>query len=326
MKRREFITLLGSAAAWPLVARAQQPAMPVIGFLSGRSSGESTSAVAAFRKGLGDTGYTQGQNLTIEFRWAEGQYERLPALAADLVRRQVSVIAATGGPASGQAAKAATATIPIVFISGTDPVQEGLVASLNRPGGNATGVNPLLPAMEAKRLGLLREIVPNAGLIGVLLNPTLPNFNGQMNDVQEAARRVGQQVHVLRASSDEDIEATFATMAQLRAGALLVGADPFMLSRRERLVALAARYAIPAIYEVREYAIAGGLMSYGISLSDVYRMAGLYTGRILKGERPAELPVLQPTKFELVINIKTAKALGVKISDDLLSLADEVIE
>jgi ABC-type uncharacterized transport system substrate-binding protein len=242
------------------------------------------------------------------------------------VRRQVVVIAATGGPASGQAAKAATATIPIVFLSGADPVQEGLVASLNRPGGNATGVNLLLPAMEGKRLGLLREVVPNAALIGVLANPATPFFDRQVNDVQETARRVGQQIHILRASSDENIEAAFATMAELRAGALLVCADPFMLSRRERLVALAARYTIPAIYEVREYAIAGGLMSYGVSLADAYRMSGLYTGRILNGERPAELPVLQPTKFELLINVKTAKALGVKISDDLLSLADEVIE
>jgi len=325
--RREFITLLGGAAAmWPLVARAQQQVMPVIGFLSGRSPGESASAVAAFRKGLGETGYTEGKNVAIEFRWAEGQYERLQALTADLVLRQVAVIAATGGPASGQAAKAATATIPIVFLSGADPVQEGLVASLNRPGGNATGVNPLLPAMEGKRLGFLREVVPNAALIGVLANPATPFFDLQVNDVQETARRVGQQVHILRASSDENIEAAFTTMAELRAGALLVCADPFMLSRRERLVALAARHTIPAIYEVREYAIAGGLMSYGVSLADAYRMAGVYTGRILNGERPAELPVLQPTKFELVINVKTAKAIGVKISDDLLSLSDEVIE
>ena len=328
MRRRQFITLLGGAAAtWPLAARAQQAGKIYrIGFLSGRSPGESASAVVAFRKGLGETGYTEGKNLGIEFRWAEGQYERLPALAADLVRRQVAVIAATGGPASGQAAKAATATIPIVFLSGADPVHEGLVASLNRPGGNATGVNPLLPAMEGKRLGFLREVVPNAALIGVLANPATPFFDLQVNDVQETTRRVGQQVHILRASSDENIEAAFTTMAELRAGALLVCADPFMLSRRERLVALAARHTIPAIYEVREYAIAGGLMSYGVSLADAYRMAGVYTGRILNGERPAELPVLQPTKFELVINVKTAKAIGVKISDDLLSLSDEVIE
>jgi putative ABC transport system substrate-binding protein len=327
MKRRAFITLLGgAAAAWPLAARAQEAAMPVIGFLSGRSAGESASAVAAFRKGLSEAGYTEGQNLAIEFRWAEGQYERLQTLAADLVRRQVAVIAATGGPASGQAAKAATAAIPIVFLSGADPVQEGLVASLNRPGGNATGVNLLLPAMEGKRLGLLREVAPNVALIGVLANPATPFFDRQVNDVQDTARRVGQQVHILRASSDENIEAAFATMTELKVGALQVCADPFKLSRRERLVALAARYAIPAIYEVREYATAGGLMSYGVSLADAYRMAGLYTGRILNGERPAELPVVQPTKFELVINVKTAKALGVKISDDLLSLADEVIE
>jgi putative ABC transport system substrate-binding protein len=228
---------------------------------------------------------------------------------------------------SGKAAKAATATIPIVFISGADPVQEGLVASLNKPGGNATGVSPLLPAMEGKRFGLLRDIIPNAALIGVLLNPASPdNFSRQMNDVQDAARAVGQQLLLLRASTEEEIEAAFATAAERRANGLLVAADPFMLSRRERLVALAARYAIPAIYEGREYATAGGLMSYGISLADIYRQAGAYVGRILKGENPGDLPVLQPTKFDLVINLNTARALGLNISDNLLTLADKVIE
>jgi putative tryptophan/tyrosine transport system substrate-binding protein len=327
MRRREFITLLSSAAAaWPLAARAQQPAFPVIGFLSGRSAFESGAVVNAFRQGLSETGYSE-RNVIIEYRWAEGRYDRLSALAVELVSRQVAVIAAVGGPISGRAAKSATATIPIVFVSGADPVQEGLVTSLNKPGGNATGVSPLLPAMEGKRLGLLREMIPNAALIAVLLNPTSPdNFNRQMNDIQEAARATGQQLLILRASSEEEIEAAFAAAAERRASGLLVAADPAMLSRRDRLVALAARYAIPAIYEVREYATAGGLMSYGTSLVNAYRQAGGYVGLILKGEKPGDLPVLQPTKFEFVINLKTAKALGVKIPDNMLSLADEVIE
>jgi putative tryptophan/tyrosine transport system substrate-binding protein len=292
MRRREFITLVGGAAVWPLAAHAQQPAMPVIGFLSGRSPYESATVVGAFGQGLGETGYVESKNVIIEYRWAEGRYERLPALAAELVSRQVAVIAAVGGPNSGEAAKAATATIPIVFISGTDPVREGLVASLNKPGGNATGVSPLLPAMEGKRLGFLRELIPSAALIAVLLNPaSQDNFNRQINDVQEAAHAVGQQLLILRASNEEEIEAAFATAAERRAGALLVAADPFMLSRRERIVALAGRYAIPAIYEVREYVTAGGLMSYGISLTSAYRQAGVYVGRIIKGEKPGDLPV-----------------------------------
>jgi putative ABC transport system substrate-binding protein len=326
--RREFIvTVGGTIAAWPLAVRAQQPAMPVVGFLSGRSAYESGTVVGAFGQGLGETGYFESKNVIIEYRWAEGRYDRLPALAVELVSRQVAVIAAVGGPASGRAAKAATATVPIVFISGADPVREGLVASLNKPGGNATGMNPLLPAMEGKRLGLLREMIPNAALIAVLLNPTSPDvFNREMNDVQEAARAVGQQTLVLRASSDEEVEAGFATAANRGASGLLVAADPAMLSRRERLVALAAHYAIPAIYEVREYATAGGLMSYGISLADVYRQTGIYVGRILKGEKPGDLPVLQPTKFDFVINLKTAKALGLTIPPGLLSITDDVIE
>ena len=327
LKRREFITLLGgAAAAWPLVVRAQQAAMPVIGFLSSGSPNAFAHLVAAFRQGLGETGYIEHRNVGIEYRWAEGQFDRLPALAADLVRFQVAVIAATGGPVPGRAAKAATATIPIVFISGTDPVQEGLVASLNRPGGNATGVNVLLTAMEGKRLGLLRELVPNAALIAVLLNPGLPSFDGQLNDVQAAARSVGQRLHIMRAGNDGEIDAAFAMASQVQAGALLVGSDPFMFSRRERIVGLAARHAIPAIYELSEYAAAGGLMSYGISLAAVYRKVGNYTGQILKGAKPADLPVEQPTKFGLVINLQTAKTLGLTVPPQLLASADEVIE
>jgi putative ABC transport system substrate-binding protein len=327
MRRREFLVLLGAAASRPLAARAQQPAMPVIGFLSGRSPYESSGAVAEFRQGLDETGYFESKNVVIEYRWAEGRYDRLPALAAELVSRQVTVIAAVGGPSSGLAAKGATATIPIVFISGADPVQEGLVASLNKPGGNATGVAPLLPAMEGKRFGLLHEVVPNAALIGVLLNPAAASYlDRETSDVQEAARVVGQQLLILRASTEEAIEAAFAIAVEQRAGGLLVAADPFFVSRREQIVALAARYAIPAIYEVREYATAGGLMTYGINIGDAYHQVGSYVGRILKGEKPANLPVLQPTKFEFVINLTTAKALGVAIPPGLLSIADEVIE
>jgi putative tryptophan/tyrosine transport system substrate-binding protein len=327
MKRREFMALVGAGAAWPLAARAQQASMPVIGFLGSVSPGPFTQLVDAFRRGLNETGFIEGQNVVIEYRWAEGEYERLPALAADLVRRQVTVIAATGGTASGLAAKAATSTIPIVFTSSSDPVKEGLAASLNRPGGNATGVVVLLSAMEGKRLGLLRELVPTATLIAVLLNPGTPIFKTQLNDVQDSARAVGQQIHILDATSEREIDAAFAKMVEVRAGALLVAADPFLYSRREHIVALAARHAVPAIYDIRETVLAGGLMSYGLSnLTDIYRLVGNYTGRILKGEKPADLPVQQAYKFEFVINLKTAKALGLEVPPGLSARADEVIE
>jgi putative tryptophan/tyrosine transport system substrate-binding protein len=327
IRRREFITLLGgAAAAWPLAARAQQAAMPVIGYLSGGSPGPFAHFAAAFREGLQEGGYIEGQNVAIEYRWAEGQYDRLPSLAGDLVRRPVAAIAATGGYAAARAAMAATATIPIVFSSGSDPVKMGLVASLSRPGGNATGVHLFIGALDPKKLGLLRELVPQAAMVGALLNPSVEDFQARLAGVQDAGRTVGQQIHIVHASTERELDTAFAELSQLRAGALVVGADPFFNSRRDQIVGLAARYAIPAIYESREYALAGGLMSYGTSLTAGYHQVGVYTARILKGAKPTDLPVLQSTKFQFVINLKTAKALGVKISDNLLSLADEVIE
>ena len=326
MRRREFITLLaGITATWLLAARAQQ-SMPVIGFLSSRSPEDSTHLIPAFAAGLAEGGYAEGQNLVIEFRWARGRYDLLPAMAAELVSRRVAVLTTAGGEPSALAAKRATSTNPIVFGIGGDPVRLGLVESFSRPGGNATGVTLLTNLMEPKRLGLLRELVPGVPLIGVLLNPKFAPASRQLQQVEEAARNLDQRILVANASTDDELETAFAALTSERVGALLVTADPYFDTRREQIVGFAARHRLPAIYQFREYAVAGGLMSYGVSITDAYRQYGVYTARILKGAKPADLPVLQPTKFETVINLKTAKALGVKISDNLLSLADEVIE
>jgi putative ABC transport system substrate-binding protein len=327
MRRRELITLLGgTAVAWPLATRAQQAATPVIGFMSAISPDVSMSLVEAFRRGLKENGFVDGENVTIEFRWANGQYDRLPALAADLVTRQISVLAAVGGDPSPLAAKRATSTIPIVFGMGSDPVAAGLVESFNRPDGNVTGVTLLTNLMEPKRLGLLRELVPGVSLIGVLLNPSFPPAVLQQQQIEEAARAIDQRVLIARASTHDELDAAFAELAKANVGAILIGADPYFNVQRQRIVRLAEQRRLPAIYQFREFALAGDLMSYGIDLPDVHRQLGIYTAKILKGTKPRDLPVLQPTKFELVINVKTAKALGVKISDNLLSLADEVIE
>jgi len=325
IKRREFITLVGGAAAWPLVARAQQPAMPVVGFLNSGTAAAYAPFAAAFRQGLSEAGYVEGRNVAIEYRWAEGHYERLTALADDLIRRQVTVIAATSTPAA-LAAKAATSTIPIVFTAGVDPIAAGLIGSLNRPSGNLTGVNVYLSALWGKRLELLHELVPNAAVIGMLVNPNFPDAESQAKDVKEAARIIGQQVHIVNASSESDIDSAFASLVRLRVDALLVASDAFFLSHRDQIVALAARHALPTIYSVREFVFAGGLMIYAPDLRDGYRQASIYVGRILKGAKPSDLPVVQPTKFDFVINLKTAKALGLEIPPKLLALADEVIE
>jgi len=323
--RRELLAALGGAvAAWPLAARAQQPAMPAVGFLNGGSSWEYAQMADAFRKGLGETGYIEGRNVWIEYRWAEGRYERLPALAADLVRRQVSVIAANT-PAS-PIAKAATTSIPIVFLTSADPVAAGLVASLNRPGGNLTGVAVLNVEVGPKRLELLHEAVPAASVVALLINPINPNSERQSKDMQAAARSLGLQLHALHASTERDFDTAFARLVQLRAGALIIGADAFFINQSEQLAALALRHAVPAIATYREFVAAGGMMSYGGDLADSFRIMGVYSGRILKGEKAADLPVQQETKFALIINLKTAKALGLTVPLPLLGRADEVIE
>jgi len=324
LRRRELITLLGAAAAWPLSARAQQPGKPVIGYLDSASLETRRDLIIAFQRGLKEVGYVDGQNVAIDYRWAEGQYDRLPTLAAELVRRQVAVIFANNDP-STVAVRAATATIPIVFIS-SDPVQLGHVASLNRPGGNITGVSILSARLEAKRLEFLHELSPKGAVIAVLMNPNNPPAEGQLADVQAAASSLGREIQVLRASTERDIEAAFATLVERQSGGLLVGSDPLFNSRYEKIVALAARTAIPAIYAWREFTVADGLMSYGTSRTDAYRQVGIYVGRILKGEKPADLPVQQSVKVELIINAKTAKALGLTFPITLLGRADEVIE
>jgi putative tryptophan/tyrosine transport system substrate-binding protein len=325
MKRRELLLLLGGAMTAARAVRAQQKAMPVIGFLHSASPGPYAPNVAAFRQGLSETGYVEGQNLAIEYRWAEGHYDRLPALVADLVGLKVQVIAAGSAP-SALAAKRATSTIPIVFTSGGDPVAAGLVASLARPGGNLTGVSIMGAELTPKRLELLSELAPQFGVFALLVNPNYPSVDHEIRDAQEAARAKGVQLHILKATTESEIDAAFGTLLQLQGGALVVGVDPFFFSRSEQLVALAARHAVPAIYGLRESVLAGGLISYGLSLTDAYRQIGNYAGRILNGAKPADLPVQQPTRFELVVNLNTAKALGLTIPPSILARADEVIE
>jgi putative tryptophan/tyrosine transport system substrate-binding protein len=326
LARRQFMSALGAAATYPLAVRAQQPAMPVIGWLSGTSAEASKPTLGAFQNALADAGYAEGRNIQFEYRWADGRYDRLPAMATDLVARGVALIASGGGEPAAYAAKAATSTIPIVMVIGDDPVQEGLVASLSRPGANITGATLFAYEMESKRLGLLHEAVPTAKTIAVLFNPANPTVASQVRDVRETAQRLGVELIVLNASAESEFEGVFAAMTQQHAGALLVGANPFFFSRRARLIALAAQYRLPAIYEWREFALDGGLMSYGTVLTDAYSQAGNYAGRILNGEKPGDLPVVQPTKYQFVINLKTAKSLGLEISPTLSARADQVIE
>jgi putative tryptophan/tyrosine transport system substrate-binding protein len=326
MKRRDFIALLGGAAvAGPLAARAQQPAMPLIGFLSSLSASVTSKRISSFGEGLSETGYTVGRDVTVEARMAEGQDDRLPALATDLVGGQVRLIAASG-PLAAFAAKAATTSIPIIFVAAFDPVQAGLVASLNQPGGNVTGITLVGASLGGERLELARELVPNVGLIALMTNPSSPDASEELRDVQTAARAVGQELLMVPASSDRDFEAAFASIVQRRAGMLLISTDPFLFQNTDRLIALAAQHRIPALYATGESVAGGGLISYGASISDAWRLAGVYAGKILKGARAAELPVVQPTKFELVINLKTARTLGLDVPPALLARADEVIE
>ena len=328
MRRRNFIALLaGATATWPLAARAQQPAMPVIGFLNPTSPDGYAERLRGFRQGLKETGYVEGENVAIEYRWAENQLDRLPALAAELVRRRVAVIATNGGAAAAFAAKAATTTIPIVFMAGEDPVKLGLVASLARPGGNLTGVNLVISELTAKRLGLLRELVPGAARVAVLVNSAnTANAETTLRDVEPPARSMGLQIQILKASTSREIEAAFATFVRERPDALFVGNDAFLTSRRVQLVHLATRHAIPATYTVRDFAEVGGLMSYGVNITDALRQVGVYVGRILKDTKPADLPVVQSSKFELVVNLQTARLLGLDVPPALLARADEVIE
>jgi putative tryptophan/tyrosine transport system substrate-binding protein len=324
--RREFITLLGGAAAWPLAARAQQAAMPLIGFMSSVSPEELENFVAAFRQGLSELGYVEGRNVVIEYRWARGNNDRLPGFAADLVRRRVDVIATPGSPPATLAAKAATTTIPIVFFVAADPVASGLVASLNRPGGNLTGVTTLGAELGPKRLELLHELVPAASLIAVLVNPNGSNAEAFVRDLEAGARTLGLDIHVVRASTDGDLDSIFATLPRVRAGGLVIAPDQFLYARSEKIAALAIQHAVPTIFQYRQSAVAGGLMSYGANGIDLFHLVGSYTGRVLKGEKPADLPIVQSTKFELAINLKTAKALGLAVPPTLLARADEVIE